>query len=1224
MAHTNPADSADSDRNNCPVCLDPMPIDVKDEICLGPCGHNVCTRSCAIRTVRYALQKAAEAQSSAVVFAASSTAYTPATTNAAAAAGASSSHASSGSEPWTGFTQEAFAPVACPVCHDAGDRACVYPGGWIDEGCVSKCSDRPYLASPAAGQARSSIYDDVDVGDAMRRLFDDESTSSGTDLHKAAHVEPALSSGEISRYTAAMLYSCLHGRAAKSNDDGSTGRICSDALVCPNAACGRVVTFDTHSAAAAAAVKVHAGSSSAAAPAKQQQQPGDHGRGKVSKKACPHCATSLCSGCGSAWQYLEFSHLGKPCAQWSSFVRTRSLDREGQQRLLLSLPGRKLCPMPSCGALLFRQRGDNCHHVTCRCGAQFCYVCLYKWRPEGCRNRCSFRCDDTCDCWDPEWETESPFQRSSRLNRMNVAVAEKTRGGWVGHRQVATRAIEAEFCSAAVTKADVMDATKAINIAQSLEHVDDACGAVEALEAVSLHLARQNELGLVLALTKRIPLDPTQEHEARESWFRVFELPRPSELPMPADAPVWLTPLVSAKVVVENHLAQLLSATVAIVRLLSRIDGGFYLRVKDMTLMLTIGKRALQNGLVRVDSGHVPYMLPLACRLGVVDVALAMIGCEASLETPEAGTGATPLLIACERNLPSVALQLISAGAFSGARTSAGHSPLTLACFNGMQNVAMTLMDRINSGLGSRAAADALSLWAACSTRMEQAALRMASLVVDVDVEHEGTTPLLLAIENGMDDVAIAIAKKSRYVFRCRGSDSGTALHAACRKKREEVAATIVAVSRAFDIADLNAVNCAGETALLIACDSGMRGVVEGLIHRGGVDLNRAGGPLNMTPLMVAISKGFALSLINAGASVNHRADDGASALSIACTWHLRDVAMALLDKGASVNARLDSGLSVLHIAINAAPSMVDVTLRLIEKGADPHACFPNRDSPMDLACDLDAAAIVEKLVKHGADINARSQRTGLTPLQSACIASIVLGGRGEQTAAQWLISAGADLNLTNDAGDTALMMTCASGFAELALELIGAGADLNCKNVRGETALTIAKVSRRITDMDGVIAELEARTTATAAEASSVAGVEGVLAKPSHQIVPAAPSSSSIPGITSPNSSSFMAAAATASSPDRSPGPSQWTSTQTGDPGQLFSSPSSATASGSFSGSHHRRHTGLGGIVCHRVDHDEPEYGPALPPGLFDYDTSSTSKVLFTGGGYDGDGDEL
>ena len=90
----------------------------------------------------------------------------------------------------------------------------------------------------------------------------------------------------------------------------------------------------------------------------------------------------------------------------------------------------------------------------------------------------------------------------------------------------------------------------------------------------------------------------------------------------------------------------------------------------------------------------------------------------------------------------------------------------------------------------------------------------------------------------------------------------------------------------------------------------------------------------------------------------------------------------------------------------------------------------------------------VKQHLDAGADVNAKDDKFGLTPLHFAA-------GRGNKEVVELLIAKGVDVNAKNNRGGTPLHLPNNKEIAEL---LIAKGADVNAKNGFGQTPLDAAK----------------------------------------------------------------------------------------------------------------------------------------------------------------------
>ncbi len=98
-------------------------------------------------------------------------------------------------------------------------------------------------------------------------------------------------------------------------------------------------------------------------------------------------------------------------------------------------------------------------------------------------------------------------------------------------------------------------------------------------------------------------------------------------------------------------------------------------------------------------------------------------------------------------------------------------------------------------------------------------------------------------------------------------------------------------------------------------------------------------------------------------------------------------------------------------------------------------------------AAHWDDEALLQRLIKAGADVNARNDY-GATALQEAA-------ERGDAGMIHTLLRAHANVESANDEGQTALMTVARVGSVDAAKTLIKAGADVNAvEKWRGQTAL--------------------------------------------------------------------------------------------------------------------------------------------------------------------------
>lgn len=204
------------------------------------------------------------------------------------------------------------------------------------------------------------------------------------------------------------------------------------------------------------------------------------------------------------------------------------------------------------------------------------------------------------------------------------------------------------------------------------------------------------------------------------------------------------------------------------------------------------------------------------------------------------------------------------------------------------------------------------------------------------------------------------------------------------------------------------------------------------LIEKGGDVNNRS--CLGYTPLMCAVGAGrmgsavFVRRLLEKGANVAAKADNGYTAMDEAARRGLLEVAQLLLEYGADVNhkhvgslsrivrygGKSVNGMTALHEAVKS--KSYEVTRLLINAGADIKAVDENGHTPLHYAIRgvFGSRRIIKLFLAHGVDINAHYGKKKATVLHyAAMLANIVM--------VRFLVEEGARIDATDIDGKTAL-----------------------------------------------------------------------------------------------------------------------------------------------------------------------------------------------------------
>lgn len=213
--------------------------------------------------------------------------------------------------------------------------------------------------------------------------------------------------------------------------------------------------------------------------------------------------------------------------------------------------------------------------------------------------------------------------------------------------------------------------------------------------------------------------------------------------------------------------------------------------------------------------------------------------------------------------------------------------------------------------------------------------------------------------------------------------------------------------------------------------------------------------------------------LLESGADVD--ADcDGNTALHIACSSlcedhdSVEDVIFDLLKEGASPNARNSHGDTPLLCYVRTCYASVDRVAGFLAKGADLDAANDDGTTCLHMACDWgrQRSDMTLFLLEAGANPNGQSRAyNGMTPFH------ICMSENHEKVAKLFLAHAqGADVHVTDNDGNTPLhyAATCPWSSSEIVRSLLDLGADVNAVNKNGENAFTMKMNSSNYEDTTG------------------------------------------------------------------------------------------------------------------------------------------------------------
>ncbi|XP_077510591.1 E3 ubiquitin-protein ligase MIB2-like [Amblyomma americanum] len=253
-----------------------------------------------------------------------------------------------------------------------------------------------------------------------------------------------------------------------------------------------------------------------------------------------------------------------------------------------------------------------------------------------------------------------------------------------------------------------------------------------------------------------------------------------------------------------------------------------------------------------------------------------------------------------------------------------------------------------------------------------------------------------------------------------------------------------------------------GETPLHAACFHGNEEMVRTLIETGSsVEAKDREDDRPLHYSAFGNEPGIMRLLINAGADINAQNEKKRTPLQVAVIKENADCVRTLLsyDRRIDVNSRDSLGDTALHDAIGTGN--LEIASLLIDFPSVDMTVMNNRGfNALHHACLKGKDLIVERIISRRPDMVNMPKEDGFTALHLAAT-------NGHYRVAKALLMKGVcSLNVRNIKGATPLLLATFFGHWDVVELLVEAGADVNIQDNDGDTALHVAAVTHRLREL--------------------------------------------------------------------------------------------------------------------------------------------------------------
>ncbi|CAF3996688.1 unnamed protein product [Rotaria sordida] len=324
------------------------------------------------------------------------------------------------------------------------------------------------------------------------------------------------------------------------------------------------------------------------------------------------------------------------------------------------------------------------------------------------------------------------------------------------------------------------------------------------------------------------------------------------------------------------------------------------------------------------------------------------------------------------------------------------------------------------------------------------------------DLNITGETALFIATLKDRIDVVKFLIEKGAQV-NIQNHCGVSPLHLCAKSGNQELVQMLIQAGANVNIAPQGKIPIetllAVETPLIAAAKKGHVEICEYLIQNGA-DVN-AVTMTGVTPLYTTTEEGHldvVILLIRHGADINqspkgHVARDlhieNQTPLLIACMRNHEAIIRYLIESGADINVTSERGSSPFLTICQH--NNVELARLFIQHGArhdiEVKNVFNRKINGLIVAVESSSIDIIRLLIEAGLDVNYKiegeDETAGRTPLFCACV-------KGLQDIVKYLIEQGADVNGTENSGQSCLHIAAAMGHAVIVQILCEHGANVN------------------------------------------------------------------------------------------------------------------------------------------------------------------------------------